>query len=123
MSGAMKSNFAIIVATMAYIVLLYFLYSFFWFIFVGRRKQQHRANVLTSIGFLAVLGAVGLWFFGLVSFGSSSYALERIILFISVGLCLAAIVTARFGTRRTSVPIITGALVVALNAIGTALMQ
>jgi predicted aspartyl protease len=123
MSHTMKSILAISITTVAGIVLLYFVYSLCWFILVGRRRQQHRANMFTSAGFLAVLAAVGLWFFGLASFGSSSYAFERAVLFISVGLCLAAIVVARFGSLRTSIPIVTAALVVALNAIGTVFMQ
>jgi hypothetical protein len=123
MSHGMKSILAIGITALACIVLLYFVYSLFWFILVGRRREQHRVNVFTSVGFLAVLAAVGLWFLALASFGSSSYAFERVVLFTSVGLCFGAIVLARFGSLRTAVAIVTAALVVALNAIGTVLMQ
>ena len=123
MSHTMKSIFAISTTTVGCIVLSYFMYCLIWFIFVGRHKQQHQMNVFTSVGFLSVLAAVGLWFVGLISFGSSSYAFERIVLFTSVGFCLAAIVAARFGSLRTSVPIVAAALIVALNAIGTVFMQ
>ena len=123
MSYTMKSVLALVVTGGACLILLYFIYSFFWFVSIGRRGQKHRANVITSLGFIAVLIAIGLWLFASVFFGSWSFAFERLVLFASIGLCLAAIIVARFGSPRTSVPIVTAAVVVALNSIGTIYMQ
>jgi hypothetical protein len=123
MNHGAKSILAIGITIIAVVVLSYFVYSFIWFVLSGRRKENPRTNTLTMVGFLAVMIAVGLCFFASASFGSRGYGFERLVLFTSVGLCIVAIAIARFGSSRTIVPIVTAALVVALNAIGAALMQ
>jgi len=123
MSHSMKSAFAIALTVLACLVLLYFFNGFVWFVLVGRRKQQHRANVFTGFGFAAVAVATSLWLLVASAVFESAFALERLALFASVGLCIIAMVMARFGSIRTAVPIMAGALVVALNSIGTAYAQ
>jgi hypothetical protein len=114
---------ALIVVAVALAILLGFIYSLFWFVLVGSRKQQPRANVLTSIGFGSVLAAIALWCVDQRSFGSNLFEYRALILFTGVCLCIVAMVVARFGGWRTSLPIVAAAFVVAINTIGTMFMQ
>jgi hypothetical protein len=123
MSHSMKSNFVIALTALACLALLYFIYSLLWFVFVGRRKQQHRVNIFTGLGFAAVVVATGLWFLVASAVFESAFALERIVLVASVGLCVFAMVMARSGSIRTALPIMVVALVVALNSIGAVYAQ
>ncbi len=118
-----KSILAICLAAVALIIFLYFMYNLFWFIFIGRLQQQHRSNIFTGVGFLSVLLAIGFWLFVETLGGSAGHQFERLILFVSIGLCTIAIAVAKFGNARITASIISAALVVALNAIGTMFMR
>jgi vacuolar-type H+-ATPase subunit I/STV1 len=123
-SIAMRMALAIGVTALMFAALAYFLYGLVWFLVVGRKKQQPRANHATAFGFLAVAVAFGLWFVGLAFFGSPGWHSKlRLLLLASLGLCVAAMGAARAGERRTAIPIIAAALVVALNWIGTFLRE
>jgi hypothetical protein len=99
-------------------MLLYFIYGFLWFVLVGRRKGQQWTNLFTGLGFSAVMIATGLWALVAGAVFQGTFALERLLLFMSVGLCMTAVVVARLGSRRAILPIVTGALLIALNSIG-----
>jgi hypothetical protein len=102
-------------------LLAYFAFSLVWFAFVGHRNEKLKTIVITSLGYLMVLASVGLWFWGVHRFvyDPEAYVKARTLTRIGVVMCVAAIVMARFSTRRTSISIIAGALVVALNWIGS----
>lgn len=123
MSYSMKSTFAMAVTALACLLLLYFVYSLLRFVLAGRHNQQHRANLFTGVGFAAVTLAAGLWALVASAIFQSAFLLERVVLFTSVGLCVVAMIVARFGSVRTAVPIMAGALIVALNSIGTVYAQ
>ena len=99
------------------LVSLYFAYSLVRFAVVGRRIEESRTNALTVTAFLAVIASAGLWFWALHRFVDDPnwYFKERLTMAIGVALCVVAIALSRLTARRTSVPVIAGALVVALN--------
>jgi hypothetical protein len=117
----MKSIFALGLTAVAILVLFVFVCSAFWFVFVGRHKQSHRANVFTGFGFGAVFFAIGMYVLCETLFGTISYGVRLLVLFMSMILCLLAMLVATKGTRQTAIPIIAAAGMVALNAIGTML--
>jgi hypothetical protein len=102
-------------------LLAYFACSLIWFAFVGHRNEKLNTIVVTAFAYLMILASVGLWFWGFNRFvyDPGAYLKARALTWIGVALCVAAIVMARFSTRRTSIPIVAGALVVALNWIGS----
>lgn len=109
----MKPSLAISLTGLACLMLFYFVYGLVWFVLV-RRQQGRREKVFAGIGFLAVMLAMAL---SVVL--PERFALRRLVLFTNVGSCVTAIVVAKFGSRRTALPIVAGAFVVALNAVGT----
>jgi hypothetical protein len=100
---------------------LYFAYSLVRFAVVGRRIEASRTNALTVSAFVAVIASVALWFWALHRFVNDPnwYFKERLVMRTGVALCVIAILLARFAARRTSIPVIVGALLVALNWIGS----
>ena len=104
-------------------LLAYFGFSLIRFAFVGHRNEKLRTIVFTSFAYIAVLASAGLWLwsFHRFEYDPDAYVKSHLLIAIGVGLCLTGIVAARFSTRRSSIPIIAGALVVALNWIGSVL--
>ena len=99
-------------------LLAYFACSLIWFAFVGHRNEKLNTIVVTTLAYLMVLASAGLWFWGFV-YDPDAYLKARALTGIGVALCVAAIVMARFSARRASFSIVAGALVVALNWIGS----
>lgn len=109
------------ILVLSWAIFLYFAYSLFRFVVVGRKAEGSRTNAVTASAFISVLVSSGLWYWALHRFVDDPnwYFKERLVMGIGVGLCVIAILLSRFTARRTSIPVVLGALVIALNWIGS----
>src|SRR5712691_10898220 len=117
----MKHLIGYTVVAVSLTVFVYFANSLARFALVGRRSEAPRTNAFTVSAFVAVIASAGLWSWALHRFVDDRnwYFKERLTTGIGVALCVMAIVLSRFAARRTSIPIIAGGLIVALNWIGS----
>jgi hypothetical protein len=104
-------------------LLSYFVYSLIWFMFIGRRAETARGIALAWFGYLAVIASAGLWasawLWGRNWLVSDPIRYTRLLIWVGVALCFAAIITARFCKQRIAIPILMAASIVALNWIGS----